>query len=265
MKLNPKSLEKLRDLINEETTYRSGVDLVSFFNDLGFNEEYGKGFPSRWYYTDEKLNSINGTKKIEECIQKIFAPINFIEYPLDLYQHIENFNKYLEFDGYMIRQKDKKIFIDSINSEAPLSKSIIFDEAHIHSQWEKAIERKSSDPEGAITMARTLIESLLKHILDEQNITHNDNMDLSELYKEVAKLLNLAPEQHQEPIFKQILGGASGVISGLGAMRNKLGDAHGATKSKIKPQERHSELAVNLAGSMATFLYKTYKENFNRS
>ncbi len=89
-------------------------------------------------------------------------------------------------------------------------------------------------------------------------------MELSELYKEVAKLLNLAPEQHQEGIFKQILGGASGIISGLGAMRNKLGDAHGATKTKIKPKERHGELAVNLAGSMALFIYKTYKERVSR-
>ncbi len=143
---------------------------------------------------------------------------------------------------------------------SPLDELVIFDETHIHQQWQKAIERKNSDPEGAITIARTMIESLLKHILDEQNINHNDNMELSELYKEVAKILNLAPEQHQEGIFKQILGGANGIISGLGAMRNKLGDAHGATKLKIKPKERHSELAVNLAGTMALFLYKTYKE-----
>lgn len=143
---------------------------------------------------------------------------------------------------------------------SPLDETIAFDEVHISQQWHKAIERKDTDPEGAITIARTLIESLLKHILDEQKISHNDNMELSELYKEVAKLLNLAPEQHQEGIFKQILGGASGIISGLGAMRNKLGDAHGATKAKIKPKERHGELAVNLAGSMALFIYKTYKE-----
>lgn len=148
---------------------------------------------------------------------------------------------------------------------SPIEEVITFDETHIHSQWKKAIDRKQTDPDGAITMARTLIESVLKHILDEQHIVHNDNIELSELYKEVAKLLNLAPEQHQEQIFKQILGGANGIISGLGAMRNKLGDAHGSSKQKIKAQERHSELAVNLAGSMAIFLYKTYIESNNRS
>jgi len=148
---------------------------------------------------------------------------------------------------------------------SPLDETIIFDEKHIYQQWQKAIERKDSDPEGAITMARTLIESLLKHILDEQKINYGENMELSELYKEVAKILHLAPEQHQEAIFKQILGGANGIISGLSAMRNKLGDAHGGTKLKVKPKERHGELAVNLAGTISVFIYKTYKEKFETS
>jgi len=145
-------------------------------------------------------------------------------------------------------------------STSPLEESIVFDEAFIHTQWQKALERKQTEPEGAITIARTLIESILKYILDEQKIKYNDNTDLSDLYKEVAKSLNLAPEQHQEQIFKQILGGANGIISGLGALRNKLGDAHGKSKRNVKPLARHSELAVNLAGSMAIFLFKTFKE-----
>lgn len=146
-------------------------------------------------------------------------------------------------------------------ASSPMDKVIRFDETYIHNEWEKAVSRKSSDPEGAITIARTLIESVLKFILKEKNIEFNPNADLSEIYKEVAKLLNLAPEQHQEQIFKQILGGSSAIVNGLGQMRNKLGDAHGTDGLNIKPKERHSELAVNLAGAMAIFLYKTYKEN----
>lgn len=145
-------------------------------------------------------------------------------------------------------------------SISPIENSIVFDEAYIHDQWQKALERKQIEPEGAITLARTLIECILKYILDEQNIQYNDGADLPDLYKLVAKSLNLAPELHQEQIFKQILGGASGIVTGLGALRNKLGDAHGKSKLSVKPSERHSELAVNLAGSMAIFLFKTFKE-----
>ena len=113
---------------------------------------------------------------------------------------------------------------------SPLEQNIIFDEEYIHYQWQKAIERKNNDPEGAITAAWTLIEDVLNYILEESGISFSKKSDLSELYKEVAKLLNMAPEQHNEQIFKQILGGANGIISGLGALRNKLGDAHGKTK-----------------------------------
>lgn len=144
---------------------------------------------------------------------------------------------------------------------SPIENSIKFDEAYIHTEWEKALNRKTKDPEGAITISRTLIESVLKFILKEQSIEFNANADLSEIYKEVAKLLNLAPEQHQEQIFKQILGGSSAIVNGIGQMRNKLGDSHGTAGLNVKPKERHSELAVNLAGAMAIFLYKTYKEN----
>lgn len=142
---------------------------------------------------------------------------------------------------------------------------VAFDELYIHKLWEKAIERKTNDPEGAITLARALIESVIKHILDGLGMSYTDNTDLSEMYKEVSKALNLAPEQHQEQIFKQILGGANGIVSGLGSLRNKLGDAHGKGKNHVKPKARHSELAVNLAGTMGIFLFKTYNEEVKNS
>jgi hypothetical protein len=85
------------------------------------------------------------------------------------------------------------------------------------------------------------------------------NIDISELYKLTASELNLSPDQHSEKIFKQILGGCSGIINGLGTLRNKHGDAQGSGPAAIKPKPRHAELAVNLAGSMAIFLMQIYE------
>jgi|SRR5699024_6244213 len=137
-----------------------------------------------------------------------------------------------------------------------------FDSDSIHLAWTKALERKNTDPEGAITIARTILESICKHILDDRKITYeNNSIALSELYKLTAKELNMAPEQHNERVFKQILGGCSGVVNGLGALRNSLGDAHGQGRRSVKPQARHAQLAVNLAGSMSLFLISTYEAN----
>jgi hypothetical protein len=131
---------------------------------------------------------------------------------------------------------------------------------HVAEAWRKALERRNDDPEGAITAARTLLESVCKHILDECGIAYGEKDDLPKLYGLTAEQLKLSPSQHTEQIFKQILGGCKSVVEGLGALRNKLSDAHGKGKKSPKPSPRHAELAVNLAGSMATFIVSTWEK-----
>jgi hypothetical protein len=129
----------------------------------------------------------------------------------------------------------------------------------VHQTWTKAMERRDIDPEGAITVARTLLEEVCKHILDELKVTYSPKDDLPDLYHATSAALNLAPSQHSEKTFKQILGGATSVVQGLGSLRNSLSDAHGQGKDGVKPLPRHAELAVNLSGAMASFLVATYQ------
>jgi len=125
--------------------------------------------------------------------------------------------------------------------------------------WTKALDRRQSDPEGAITAARTLLETICKHILDEKGIEYSNKTDLPQLYHLVSTELSLSPSQYTEDIFKQILGGCSSIVNGLGTLRNRLGDAHGQGKKPVRPAARHAELAVNLAGSVALFLVETWE------
>ena len=138
-----------------------------------------------------------------------------------------------------------------------------FDVENVHAVWQKALERRNDDPEGAITSARTLLEAVFKHILDEAGVAYEDAADLPKLYKTAAAHLNLAPSQHTETIFKQVLGGCTAVVEGLGALRNRLSDSHGKGPKGARPDTRHAELAVNLAGSMATFLIETWENRKN--
>lgn len=116
MELNKKTLEKLREIINGDDSngYRSGPKLVDFFNELGFQDEYRQGFPSRWIYTDEKLQQINGTPTLDKCIHNIFAVINYIERLDELDNLIAGFNKYLAFDKWKIIRDNEKITIKKI-------------------------------------------------------------------------------------------------------------------------------------------------------
>jgi hypothetical protein len=133
------------------------------------------------------------------------------------------------------------------------------DTKFISEAWQKSLDRRHEDPEGAITAARTLLETVCKHILDECGVEYGDGTDLPKLYGLTSKELNLAPSQHTEEAFKKILGGVHSVVDGLANLRNRLGDAHGQGKRPVKPLPRHAELAVNMAGSMASFLLATFE------
>ncbi|WP_298697350.1 abortive infection family protein [uncultured Brevundimonas sp.] len=146
-------------------------------------------------------------------------------------------------------------------SDAGVSMALMsFDEEGVSAAWQKALSRRASDPAGAITAARTLLETVLKHVLDDARVDYAETDDLPRLYRRVAERLNLAPSQHVEPVFKQVLGGCTAVVEGLGSVRNKVGDAHGAGRRPVNVSERHAHLVVNLAGAMATFVVETWRE-----
>lgn len=114
MEISSKSLGCLREMINEKTTYRSGPVLVSFFNQLGFNDWYpygNGGFPSRWAYTDEKLQKLNGTPELDKCVKMVFNPAEFIGKMDMLSACLNEFNEYLAFDGWKVEVKNTGVEI----------------------------------------------------------------------------------------------------------------------------------------------------------
>jgi len=144
---------------------------------------------------------------------------------------------------------------------APITAVIeAFDPEHVHATWQKALDRRTADPEGAITAARALIETVCKHVLDDMRVAYPDNADPAKLWALAAERLNLAPHQQQEEVFKAILGNCQSIVNYLATIRNRVGDAHGQGRRPVKPKSRHAELAVNLAGTMAAFLISTWKE-----
>lgn len=133
-----------------------------------------------------------------------------------------------------------------------------FDTEGAHAAWQKALARRHADPDGAVTAARSLLETVCKGLLERQRLPYPDDADLPKLYQLTAESLKLAPSQHTEESFKAILGSCQQIVNRLGNLRNKIGDAHGQGTTPTKPAPRHAALAVNLAGTMATFLVETW-------
>lgn len=204
---------------------------------------------------------------IEKAILKNLLPefIRTNREPDQFWQYIKyKFSSYAERRAY-IWNEFSALLEHLENGTNPIDENTSkllkeFDEANVHAVWKKALERRTTDPEGAITIARTLLETICKHILDTKGISYGADVELHALYKLTATELNLAASQHTEDVFKQILGGCAGIVNGLGTLRNRLGDAHGQGKNPVKPAPRHAELAVNIAGAMSLFLVSTWQE-----
>jgi len=69
----------------------------------------------------------------------------------------------------------------------------------VQTAWRKARERQTSDPEGAITAARTLLEATCKHVLDEANVWYDPKADLPRLCVQGSceVLLGFASMRHE--------------------------------------------------------------------
>ena len=181
---------------------------------------------------------------------------------LELWEQRRVLEELCEADDPNVRPEDVEKLRQMLGTspiQIPTPAQGTLDTRYISEAWQKALDRRHQDPEGAITAARTLLESVCKRILDECGVEYSDNADLPKLYGLTTKELNLAPNQHTEEVFKKILGGAHSVVDGLANLRNRLGDAHGQGKRPVKPLPRHAELAVNMAGSMASFLLATFE------
>lgn len=131
------------------------------------------------------------------------------------------------------------------------------DVAYVTKQWEKLTERLGTDPEGAITSARTLLESVCLYILDSRGKILDVKGDLPALYKATAETLGLDAKKEDDAAIRQVLGSCAGLAQGIATLRNQFGDAHGRLGADA--QRRMAHLAANVASTLCTFLIESFE------
>ena len=109
MKVSHPTIEYLTGIItgdSNKSAYRSGPQLVNFFNSLGEQDTYEQGFPSRSNYTQSKLEKFNNTQRMKQAIEYCFYPLHFIKEPDKGETLLQEINQYLEYDGLkLVRTK----------------------------------------------------------------------------------------------------------------------------------------------------------------
>ena len=165
------------------------------------------------------------------------------------------------FDDLVNFLDQRTIFSESSNLFVAIEN---VDSNYILNEWTKIKARVLTDPDAAITSARTLLECVCKHILSECGQESEEAHDLQDLYRKACRELNMAPEQHTEQVFKKILSGVVSIVGGLASIRNRYGDAHGKAITQAKPSARHAEYVAHLACATADFLLKSLEEKVER-
>ncbi len=144
---------------------------------------------------------------------------------------------------------------DSWRTRAAVSEALdVFNSTYMQEVWNKAIARRETDPDGAVTSARQLLESVCKHILTDAQKPFNEKLPLPQLYQLAASELEIAPSEHTAPIFSSLFKACTELVESIGRLRNHLSDAHGHGPFGSMPDWRHAELAVNLSAAMATYM-----------
>lgn len=255
--MEDRDITRLRKVL----AYKGREDLSELFRHSVSILEESSTFGSRWYSRlstfhikshpsyQEKIDRLSDTDKRE-----IFAALQLVYPLLDNEPEITEIVYYPDFD----------IEIHELVSTKQLER-ISFE--YIHEQIKKCNSKiAEKDFEGAVTNARTLIESICLFIIESKTKEkYNYDGNLIKLYKAVASMLKMSPGDYEDDNLRQILSGVFSVINGVSGLRNNFSDAHAKSPSKAnyKIDERHAILTVNLAKTITEYLFLSYEKSEN--
>lgn len=238
----PRPIIKLASALFARNTGMSGPQIFDFFgkhSDEVGKMRYGSGAPSRWMMFENFLESLPADTQRQALLELCD------DYPMGTKPPPKQVEE--------LRDK-----IRGVPVPGTLGKAVEkIDSRYVTKQWEKLSARLTDDPEGAITSARTLLESVCLHILDSLGKSIDHKGDLPALYKATAAELELAPKKEDEAAIRQILGSCAGLAQGVATLRNQFGDAHGRLAEDS--QRRVAHLAANAAGTLAIFLIESFE------
>jgi hypothetical protein len=263
MKISERTISVLARIITGDTQiarYRTGPELVKFFNYLGYNDVYGSGFPTRWYFCEEKLRELNNTPKLSKVFELVLDPREYLDTTFSIKVVVDNLNEYLKYDGYELVAygkfyKVKEISGITIELESLFQEHSEVSQIFLDEQIKKCDKKiMDGDYSGAITNARSLLESVLLEVekkLNPQSESYDG--DLPKLFRRVQGLLNYDPSRKDiSDAIKQVLGGLSSVVNGVATLRNKASDAHG---TNYIPTKEMAKLVVNASKTVVDYIF----------
>lgn len=219
------------------------------------------------------LNSASDDKRFK-LISDLF---HYYEENME-YEYNENYEENLCWGSSFSRYDEKytriykkcKAIINKLEGSVPVIVKTAedlkgkFSSEYMTQQIELMVSMLLSNPTNAIGLAKELIESCCKTILDELGIEWSKNDDVPQLTNKTMNALNLLPSNVQETdqganAIKAVLGNLRAIPTKLAEIRNPFGSGHGKSASFQGLEERHAKLAVGSSITFVDFIWDTYE------
>jgi hypothetical protein len=223
---NAAQSRELLDLIESINSLSSSLKSEGVI--ININDEYAKTLAK----CDDFLASTQGS-----TIPDDFKRINIIKYE----------------PVFFMESKSASITKQQVNAIKQA-----FSNQYMKRQIDQMLEAIEKNPADAIGKAKDLIETCCKTILSERGVDNTDQLDVPTLIKEMKEKLELKSE-HQA--VRQIVGGLSGVATGIAQLRNAKGTGHGKNTVKFRePSPIEARLSVDSAITLTRFYWDLHKK-----
>ena len=116
-----------------------------------------------------------------------------------------------------------------------------------------------TEPGEAIALAKEIVESCCKLILDDRGVSYQEKADIPELLKLLRKEIQIMPQGIKENAraaneIREVLTSLGKIAHGLGPIRNAYGKGHGRGRDFKGLEPRHARLAVGAASTFVDFV-----------
>lgn len=267
IKLGSASLERLSEAMCGDSspwpyrTYAKISLLLAPYKDRAADVEES----SRGRLASAFLVRLNNSESIEKLFLEILDPRHFVgSQPDRIIDHgaaVAEMGEFLKYDGYSIVERGGRWKVELTGQNLVGIEKITQGMNPLDAQFiDEYVGKchqciKDEDYSGAIRSSRSMCEQVLQAMAADLGIELNDSDDLGDLLKKVTAALGMRGEK-LDVEFKQITGSLSGLIQAVGAVRNRMGDAH---RRSVQPPVYYAELCVDSAFAASKFIVAVFR------
>lgn len=149
----------------------------------------------------------------------------------------------------------------------PLIKNILKNSyAKAFDSFQKALKQTEEDPDLAVGSANSTLESIIKHILENDNIKtkFNSKDTLYDLTQSILKEFSLFPDKKVPIEIRNIGSGLLNISQNIEKLRSEKTTFHGKTKKDyIIEDPLYAYYIVNAVSTIGLFLLSFYEKKYN--